>query len=349
MGVRERLAKALHRAGALDAVMKLRRAAPIPGMLSILTYHHIAEHDPRYPYDPGVADATPDQFRRQMELVAKLATPVTIADVVRALDGEALPKNPVMVTFDDGYKSCREVALPILKEVGLPAVFFVATAFVGERLLYWWERLAVILNQAKRDHAIITYPTRMELAAKAPGTLPSLARIIKDTPGLDLARFLEELERAFGIEWHVEDDRHHAKELVMTWDDVRALAQAGMDVESHSRRHRVLATLDPQTLDDELLGSRLELEQQLGRPVQAIAYPVGARIAHIKPIRDAVAKAGYKVGFTNASGATRIWPGALGRVMRTDRFDVPRLSTDRDMGDAMFLAQIAVPRLAYVS
>jgi hypothetical protein len=36
-------------------------------------------------------------------------------------------------------------------------------------------------------------------------------------------------------------------------------------------------------------------------------------------------------------------------MMKTDRFDVPRLSTDREMGDAMFLAQIAVPQLAYVS
>jgi len=135
----------------------------------------------------------------------------------------------------------------------------------------------------------------------------------------------------------------------MTWDDVRALAAAGMDVESHSRRHRVLQTLDEAGLEDELAGSRRELEAQLGRPVQAIAYPVGRRIAHLAPIRRAVEAAGYKIGFTNMSGASRIWPGALGKVVRTDRFDVPRLATDRSMSDAMFLLQIAVPRLAYIA
>jgi len=135
----------------------------------------------------------------------------------------------------------------------------------------------------------------------------------------------------------------------MTWDDVRTLAKNGMDIESHSRRHRVLQTLDPATLDDELVGSKRELELQLGRECLAIAYPVGYRIAHIKPLREAVARAGYKVGFTNATGATRIWPGRLGQMIPTDRFDISRLSTDRELSDAMFLAQMAMPRLAYIS
>ncbi len=349
MGMRERLATALHRAGALGAVMRVRRASPLPSTLSILTYHHVAEDVPDYCYDPGVADATPAQFRRQMEMVAKLATPVTIADVIGALDGKPLPKNPVMVTFDDGYRSCREVALPILQSVGLPAVFFVATGYVEDRLLYWWERIALILHSTKRTEVTLSYPVHLAIAAKDPLALRKLAALVKDTRGLELERFLGELADAFGVEWHREREREHADELVMTWDDVRALASAGMDVESHSRRHRVLQTLDPVTLEDELLGSRLELEARIGRPVQAIAYPVGYRISHIQPIRRAVEAAGYKVGFTNHTGSTRIWPGALGQVIRTDPFDLRRLSTDRDLSDAMFLAQIAVPRLAYVS
>lgn len=348
MGVRERLASALHGAGALGAMMRLRQAAPIPSTLSILTYHHIAEHHPGYPYDPAVADATPAQFRRQMELVAKYATPVTIADVVRALDGGSLPKNPVMITFDDGYKSCRETALPILESVGLPAVFFVATSFITERLLYWWERIALILSSTKRSTASLTYPTKLEVSTSDPDALRTLANIVKDTRGLEIERFLEQLAQAFDVEWSPELERSHANDVVMTWDDVRRLAAAGMDVESHSRRHRVLQTLDPVALEDELTGSRTELEAQLGRPVQAIAYPVGRRIAHLAPIRRAVEAAGYKIGFTNMSGASRIWPGRLGKLIPTDRFDVARLATDRTMSDAMFFTQIAMPRLAYI-
>jgi peptidoglycan/xylan/chitin deacetylase (PgdA/CDA1 family) len=135
----------------------------------------------------------------------------------------------------------------------------------------------------------------------------------------------------------------------MSWDQVRALARAGMDVESHGRRHRVLQTLDSTGLADELAGSRTDLEAQLGRPVRAIAYPVGRRIANHQKIRTAVAAAGYRLGLTNSSGANRVWPSAFRGLWPLDPFDIHRLATDREMSDAMFLTQVAVPQFAYIS
>jgi peptidoglycan/xylan/chitin deacetylase (PgdA/CDA1 family) len=348
MGARERMASVLYRAGALGAVMRLRQLAPVPSTISILTYHHIAEDDPHYPYDPGVADATPVQFRRQMEMLARYGTPIGVDELVRALDGAPLPKNPVMVTFDDGYRSCHDVALPILRAVGLRATFFVPTTFISERRLYWWERIAIVLSSARGSSATITYPKQLEVSARDPNAMRILTGLIKNTSGLDIERFLDELARAFRVEWNRELETKHAEDIVMTWDHVRSLSRAGMDVESHSRRHRVLQTLDAASLRDELEGSKKDLEAELGRPVRAIAYPVGRRISHLSMIREAVAAAGYRVGLSNSSGATRIWPKPLSGVIPTDPFDVRRLSTDRAMSDAMYFTQIAVPRLAYI-
>jgi peptidoglycan/xylan/chitin deacetylase (PgdA/CDA1 family) len=348
MGARERLAAALFGSGALAALMRLRKLAPVPTTVSILTYHHIADEDPTYGFDPGVADASPVQFKRQLELVARYGTPITIAQLVRALDGEPLPKNAVMITFDDGYRSCHDIALPLLREVGLPAVFFIPTEFVGERRLYWWERIAFVLSQTKLASAELSYPQHCSIEAKDPAALRKLADLVKDTPQLDLERFLVELATAFRIDWDRARERFHADDIVMTWDHVRALANAGMDVESHTKSHRVLQTLGRHELHDELAGSKHELEKQIGRKVHAVAYPVGRRVAHITAIREAVQDAGYRLGFTNASGASRIWPRPFANMLPTDRFDVRRLSTDRDMSDAMYFTQIAVPRLAYM-
>jgi len=328
--------------------MQLRRFAPGPATLSILTYHHIADEDPSYPYDPGVADATPAQFRRQMELLARHGTPIGIDELIRAFEGTPLPKNPVMVTFDDGYRSCHDVALPILRAVGMRATFFVPTSFVADRRLYWWERIAIALSQARTPNAVLRYPRPLEIDARAPRAQHVLADLIKDTPSLDVDRFLDELNRALGVDWNRELEATHADNIVMTWDQVRALARAGMDVESHTRRHRVLQTLDDEALRDELAGSRADLEAQLGRPVRAVAYPVGRRIAYQQRIRDAIAAAGYRIGLSNASGATRIWPGRLRGVWPADPFDVRRVSTDRVMSDAMWFTQVAVPSLAYI-
>jgi len=341
VGARERLAEALHRAGALGAMMHVRRVAPVPGRVCILTYHHIQAHDPNYPYDPDVADATPEQFRRQMELLARYCNPIGIDELIRAFEGTPLPKNPVMVTFDDGYRSCHDVALPILRAVGLRATFFVATSFVQERKVYWWERIAIALSHSRKPKLELTYPKPITIDVKAKGAHVELTDLIKNTNELDIERFLDELYRAAGVEWDAATEAKHAENIVMTWDHVRDLARAGMDVESHSRRHRVLQTLDAKSLTDELSGSRADLEAQLGRPVRAIAYPVGRRIAKERRIRDAITAAGYKIGLSNASGAMRIW-------RNSDPFDISRLSTDRSMSDAMFFTQVAVPRLAYI-
>lgn len=345
--MRDRVADLLHRAGALGAVMRLRRYDPVP-QLSIVTYHHVADEDPSYPYDPDVCDATPAQFRRQLELIARYCTPIGIDELVRAIDGAPLPENPVMVTFDDGYLSCHDTALPILRAVGVRATFFIATSFTHERRLYWWERIALICNQTERRSVTIQYPETMTLEGSGHQLRLQLVKLVKNTTGLDVDRFLDELCRVFDVPWTRERETDFADGLIMQWDHVRALARAGMDVESHGRYHRVLQTLDDAQLEDECAGSRRELEAQLGRPVRAIAYPVGRRIARETRIRDALAAAGYRIGLSNKTGVNRVWPLPLRGMLPLDPFDVRRLSTDRCFSDAMFMTQIAIPKLAYV-
>ena len=46
---------------------------------------------------------------------------------------QTLPERAALITFDDGYKSVREVALPILAEFACPAIVFVPSDFVGRQ------------------------------------------------------------------------------------------------------------------------------------------------------------------------------------------------------------------------
>jgi peptidoglycan/xylan/chitin deacetylase (PgdA/CDA1 family) len=347
-GRRQRLVHALDRAGLLRGVMQLRRLAPMP-IVGVVTFHHVhdaADQRGPYPYDPDVADATPKQFRRWLEMLARIGTPIGMADLVRGLDGAPLPPNPVMITFDDGYRSCHDVALPILRDLGIPATFFIATSFVTERRLYWWERVALAMNLARRPRARLSYPTPIEIDVGDPGTRRLLDDAIKNTWKIDIGRFLAELYDALDIAWSPALDAEHADRLIMTWDQVRALERAGMSVASHTRHHHVLETLDDDALHDELVRSREDLERELGHPVHAIAYPVGRRIQRAR-IFAAVAAAGYRLGFANSGGVNVLWPAALRNALAFDPLDLRRCSTSVGMSDAMFLAQVAFPPLGY--
>jgi peptidoglycan/xylan/chitin deacetylase (PgdA/CDA1 family) len=59
---------------------------------------------------------------------------IDVATMLRGLEAPAgLPARAALITFDDGYRSVLEVALPCLQEFGYPAVHFVPTDFIGGR------------------------------------------------------------------------------------------------------------------------------------------------------------------------------------------------------------------------
>ncbi len=344
MSARERLARVLAGAGVLDAALKLRAAARVP-YLTILTYHHVAEPGAGYAFDPAVADVTPAQFRRHLDVLRKHFSVIGVDELCATLDGDDLPPNPAMITFDDGYRSCLDVALPALDDAKLRAVFFIPTSFVSDRRLFWWERLSYACNAARRagvGRVTIDYPTTQELDVAHPGAAGVLVKVVKNTAGLDIPRFLDAVTAALRIDWSPTIERALTDELLMTWPEIRQLGGAGMDIESHTRGHRVLQTLDRAQLDDELGGSRDDLVRELGRAPRTVAYPVGRSIARDPQIRDAVTRAGYRVGFTNASGAT--W-----MRRQIDPLDVGRLAMDRELSDTFLLGQLAIPQLGYRS
>lgn len=62
----------------------------------------------------------------------------------------------------------------------------------------------------------------------------------------------------------------------MTWDEVRALRDAGMEIGGHTRTHQHLPQMrDTAELRDEIAGGREVLEGELRAPVTAFAYPFG--------------------------------------------------------------------------
>lgn len=68
----------------------------------------------------------------------------------------------------------------------------------------------------------------------------------------------------------------------LAWDDLRALHERGVEIGSHTQSHPWLTRLGDRALDAELQGSKQRVEDELGHPCSALAYPYGdwdARVA----------------------------------------------------------------------
>ncbi len=105
---------------------------------------------------------------------------------------------------------------------------------------------------------------------------------------------------------------------IIGWQECRSLAQAGMEVGSHSLTHRRLSTLDTDEAGQEFSASRLRIEAELGRPCVHFACPWGQPDLDFHPRRDpALARAaGYRSFLTTAARRAGFGtdPWALPRV-----------------------------------
>jgi len=100
--------------------------------LRILCYHRISS-------DKDELAVSPSAFRAQMELMLQTgAKPQTLDDAVDTVGDEMLGRH-VCVTFDDGYYDNLENAIPVLRDLGIPATIFVATKLIdGSAPVYWY-------------------------------------------------------------------------------------------------------------------------------------------------------------------------------------------------------------------
>lgn len=106
------------------------------------------------------------------------------------------------------------------------------------------------------------------------------------------------------------------------WRGVEAMAEAGMEIGSHTCHHPWLLSLGDEPLRQELVDSRARIVDRLGA-CDAIAYPYGVCTPRLAA---AARDAGYRFGFSLPYGATGVgWQRGSGRL------EIPRVAVeDRD-------------------
>jgi len=135
---------------------------------------------------------------------------------------------------------------------------------------------------------------------------------------------------------------HPAELATMDWGELRALADRGVEIGSHTVSHPHLPRLSDAEIEQELADSRGRLEDGLGRPCRLLAYPYGE---HDERVRAAAARVGYAAAFALASTAISRDPFALSRVdlYRRDSIVATTLKTSFLRRPAMALRRVVRP------
>ncbi|MDY0166857.1 MAG: glycosyltransferase [Thermoguttaceae bacterium] len=289
--------------------------------LLVLCYHGVVPDElPHHRLRTRNAIKAAD-FRRQMEAVARLFTPVSAGDVLDHVEGRRpLPPRAVLVTFDDGFRNNLTHAAPVLERLGIPAIVHLTVGHIGGRELLWTQELDERVAGWHGERFPMPGGTPdAPLPADEAGRWRLTDRIRAACKQLSNQERLAYLERLRREELAVEE--HWRRELYsfLSWDEARELHRRGFALGSHTVTHPILTTLSAGALADELRQSRLRVEQELSQPCPWLAYPNGGHADVSPEVVRAVAEAGYQVAFTLTGGINR----RQLRPLEVDRICIP--------------------------
>ncbi|MGE0160388.1 MAG: polysaccharide deacetylase family protein [Gemmatimonadales bacterium] len=250
-------------------------------MLRVLTYHRVAIPSETPSMDPMLISATPEVFREQMVHLARRYQPVGLGEVLDAfLHGAPLPPRAVHVTVDDAYRDFGEIAWPILRELGIPVTVFVPTSYPSEPSRgFWWDRL--------------------HQAARRRGDRMAADRALRESlRGMHHDETEEWVDRQC-VEAGLVSDAAPSRSAVLSWSELRDLAEQGVEFGAHTRGHVALTQVSEHRMREEIRGSLQELERQIGSRAPTLAYPYGL---HNALVRRVAREEGCALAFTVEDG-----------------------------------------------
>lgn len=299
----------------------------------ILMYHRIGAEGE----DPWGITVSAGNFAKQLDALRRHRSIISLGELVARLDSGDVPKDCAVITFDDGYADNLHLAKPLLERFDAKATMFITTGALDRESEYYWDELGRVLlspgslpealhleidgaaydwsfgDDARYSAADAAKDRHWMVGAK----LPTKRHVVyldlwkKLFSMSEAARppILESLRAWAGVAAGMRADRRF-----MTKSELQLLARDEIvEIGAHSVTHASLPAQAPPVLEHEILSSKSQLEEWLGRPITAFAYPYGE---HNEAAMTVVRQAGF-------ASACATWPGSVAR--NVNRFRLPRV------------------------
>jgi len=243
---------------------------PLSGVALVVPYYHMVS-DARVPHVSQLYGfRSVAEFTADVEYFARNFTPVTLAEIVEALNGtRELPRSCFHLTFDDGFSEMHDVVAPILERAGVSATFFLTTAFLDGGGLAHHNELSLILEQLATQPVSDAAKERLESLLPAQGSNLALRDRV-----LSLRYAQKAVVRSAAEVLELDIGQYViAKQPHLTSQQVAALIGRGFSIGAHSYDHPLYADLSPA---EQLAQTRTSVEllvKRFGIHPRSFAFP----------------------------------------------------------------------------
>jgi len=313
----------LSRAGVLQRQSSDRK-------LSVITYHGVAPAGyQRLDSELDGSLVSVPAFRRQVQFFNANYNVIHPAQFLAWRDGhESLPPNALLLTCDDGLLNVLTDMLPVLQEEGLSCLFFATADSLDhpDRQMLWYEQLYLMMllspDRPEAGGLNSLFASRHDGNGSRRSLWWDLVLSWSRFPSDRRAEFLESIRDRLGLldNWKQDffyDPSRERRFGLLNRSDLSKLAEAGMEIGSHTLSHPVLSQMTADAAAHELTESRRRLESALRKPVWSLAYPFGdPKSVTAREIASAQT-AGYRCAFMSCETSPLDSPLAMGRLHMT--------------------------------
>lgn len=152
------------------------------------------------------------EFEKDLDFLQKHFTPATIEDFISFAKGHLQSdKKYFLLSFDDGLRECYDTIAPILQKRGLTAIFFINSAFVDNKQLFYRFKQSILIEEIKHNNTAyklsdiqaIGYSKQAELVKIAKAIGISFDNFLKQNkPYMSLAQIKELVAKGFSVGAH---------------------------------------------------------------------------------------------------------------------------------------------------
>ena len=302
--------------------------------LLIVNYHYIGSTGTST--GQGIHPVSVSTFRHQIEEISKHFSFISQEDISLAVEKKKkLPEMACLITFDDGLRCQYELALPILDDLNVPAIFFINTLpYTEERACFphilQYLRSVIppeeLLKNISEEYKVTTKNTLPLLPEYREGATRQYKHDSKEVAHLKyLMNHVLDVELSNKIVKKllfslISSEKHFCDNLYMAQDHIRQLGDRRY-LGLHSHKHRPLSRMGPREILEDLVVNQQVLMEMSGiNAIQAISYPFGSQEAVSLPVIDAAKEIGCVWGVTmeRAFNQTLDHPLLLGRLDTND-------------------------------